>query len=60
MILLLSNVAANWITIAVVSVISGLLALGALNADLKDRPWKYRDWIDADEAKKKSAGQNNH
>lgn len=53
MVLLLSFWGEWFLAIAIVSVITGFVALGALNQDIKENPWKYREWLDADEAKKK-------
>ena len=54
MVLLLSFWGEWFLAIAIVSVISGSVALGALNQDIKENPWKHREWLDANEAKKKT------
>lgn len=54
MILLLSYQGEWLLAAAIFCVISGLVALGTLNADMKERPWKYKQFLDADEARKKA------
>ncbi len=57
MILLLSFWGEWILAIAIVSVISGFIAWGAVKSDIKENPWKYREWLDADETKKKAKGK---
>ena len=53
MVLLLSDTAAWWIAIGVVTVIGGLIGLITLNGDMKEHPNRYREWLEADENKEK-------
>lgn len=57
MILLLSYQGEWLLAAAIVCVISGFIALGTLNEDMKEHPWKYKKFLDADEAKKKAKEQ---
>lgn len=54
MILLLSFRGEILVSILVVSLITGLVAGGALSADIKENPKKYKKYLDADEAKRKA------
>lgn len=38
----------------IVAVIVGLVFRAAVKQDMEEKPWKYREWIDADGAKKKA------
>lgn len=38
----------------------GFVGCEALKLDIKEKPWKYREWLDADEAKKKAKEQSSH
>ena len=38
----------------------GFVGCEALNLDIREKPWKYREWLDADEAKKKAKEQSRH
>lgn len=62
--LIMSDAAASLIAGAAFIVISCLIALGTLNSDMKEHPWKYKKFLDADEAKKKvkeqAKEQKNH
>lgn len=54
MVLLLSFIGEWILAAAIVSVVVGLVGWGAVKCDMEENPWKYRDWLDADEAKKKA------
>ena len=54
MVLLLSFIGEWILAAAIVSVITGFIAWGAVKLDMEENPWKYREWLDADEAKKKA------
>lgn len=53
MVMLLSFLG-EWVLAGVVfSVVVGLVGWGVTKSDIEENPSKYRDWLDADEAKKK-------
>ncbi|MBR6846992.1 MAG: hypothetical protein IKM74_02560 [Bacteroidales bacterium] len=53
MVLLLSNTAAWWIAIGIITVIGGFIGLITLNDDMKEHPDRYREWLEADKNKEK-------
>lgn len=54
MVLLLSFFG-EWVVAAViVAVAVGFVGLLSVSSDIEEKPWKYRDWLDADEARKKA------
>ena len=60
MLLLLSDAASFWIAFLIFLVCYMLISWSALSDDIKDHPWKYREWLEADEAKKKAKEQSRH
>ena len=58
MVTLLSFMGEWAVAAVVVSVVVGLVGLGAASLDIKEKPWKYRDWLDADKAKGKAKRQS--
>ena len=58
MVTLLSFMGEWAVAAVVVSVVVGLVGLGAAKLDIKEKPWKYRNWLDADEAREKAKRQS--